>query len=74
MESKHITLGGTDDAPTATITTATIGDMFTSLFSSNEAVTGFLGMGQKALLVGAGMVAQSVRMGGGVNIFKSAGA
>jgi len=69
MESKKITLGGTDDAPTATISTATVSDIFTTAISTTETVTGLYGLGQKALLFVGGMMLQSKRMGGGLNVF-----
>lgn len=71
MESKKITLGGTEEAPTATIETATIGDIFTTVISTTETVTGMYNLAQKGLLFVGGMMLQSKRMGGGLNVFTS---
>jgi len=54
---------------TVTVTTkdATLTDMVTTLVSSNQAVTGVYGFGQKALLVAAGMAIHSYRKSGSLN-------
>lgn len=69
MESKKIVLSGTDEVPVATITTATFGDIFTTTISTTECVTGLYGLTQKALLFVGGMMLQSKRMGGPLNVF-----
>lgn len=61
--SKIITLNaaGTD----ATIADAKIGDLFTTLLSSDKTLTGTYGFLQKLLLVAVGMGGQSYRDGKG---------
>lgn len=54
---------------TASSTDATIGDIFTTLFSADSAVTGTYGLVQKLLLVGSGAVALNLYQGRGWNIF-----
>jgi len=69
MASKKITLNAAGDA--ATIADATMGDIFSTVLSSDSAVTGMYGLAQKAGLVVAGMVVQNQRLGNGFNPFKS---
>lgn len=64
--SKKIVLSA--DGATATVANAEIMDTVTTLFSTNEAVTGLLGLAQKVGLVLAGMAAQSYRKTGSLNI------
>lgn len=68
MASKLITLSA--DEATATVANATIGDIFSTVLSSNKAVTGVYGFTQKVGLVVAGMAGQSFRRGEGLNPFK----
>lgn len=65
--SKKIVLNAAGDA--ATITEAKIGDVFTTMLSTDEAVTGVYGLIQKAGLVGAGMMVNSYRLRGSFNPF-----
>jgi hypothetical protein len=58
---------------TATAVPATLGDTFTSIISMDKAVTGYIGLASKAALVVAGMVIQSKRMGGPLNVFSGMG-
>lgn len=67
--SKKLTLSA--DGATATVADATIGDIFTTVISSNEAVTGMYGLAQRALLFVGGMATQNVRRGHGINPFGS---
>lgn len=67
-ESKKITLNAAGDA--ATIATATIGDVFTTVLSTDSAFTGLYGVAQKAGLFIAGMAFQNNRLGQGLNPFK----
>lgn len=67
--SKKIVLSA--DGATATVADATITDVFTSVISTNEAVTGLYGLAQKAGLFVAGMAVQNNRLGQGLNPFKS---
>jgi hypothetical protein len=67
MASKKVTLAA--DGLTATVADATVGDVFTTLFSTDSAVTGLYGLGQRALCVVGGMSFQSKRMGGSFNPF-----
>lgn len=65
--SKVITVPATG-APTAE--DAKLSDMFSTLLSTDKALTGTYGLLQKAALFGAGMVAQNYRNGNGINIFR----
>lgn len=56
-----------DAAGAATATTAVIADVFTTLASTDSALTGTLGLVQKAGLVVAGMAIQNNRLGRGWN-------
>lgn len=67
MASKLLTLNAAGDA--ATITDATVTDIFTSLIDGDKAVTGLYGYAQSGMLVLGGMVAQSYRKGDGLNPF-----
>lgn len=49
----------TQTAEGATTADATISDIFTTVFSTEKAVTGVYGVLQKVLLVGTGMVVES---------------
>jgi len=71
MKSLKVTVGGTDAVPTATVEDATVTDIFTTVISTSEAVTGVYGIVQKAMLLVGGMALQSKRMGGGFNPFAS---
>lgn len=66
--SKKITLSA--DEKTATVADATVGDIFTTILSTDSSVTGMYAFAQRALLVAGGMVVQNVRVGNGYNIFK----
>jgi len=66
--SKKIVLSA--DEATATVSAATISDIFTTAISTNTVVTGTYGLVQKGLLVVAGMAAQSYRANGSVNFLK----
>lgn len=63
--SKKITLSA--DEATATVADATIGDVFSTLFSTDSAVTGAYGLAQKAALVVGGMTVNSYRLRGSFN-------
>lgn len=63
--SKKITLSA--DEATATVADATIGDAFSTLFSTDSAVTGMYGLAQKAALVVSGMTINSYRLRGSFN-------
>lgn len=65
MSSKKITLNA--DGTAATVADAKFSDIFTTAVSMDSAVTGFYGLGQKALLVAAGMAGQNYRLGRGLN-------
>lgn len=67
-ESKKVTLSA--DGATATVATATIGDVFTTILSTDSAVTGLYGVAQKAALFVGGMAFQNNRLGQGLNPFK----
>lgn len=53
----------------ASATDATIGDIFTTLVSTDSVVTGSYGLVQKLLLVGVGAVGLNLYQGRGWNIF-----
>lgn len=65
--SKKVTLSA--DGATATVAEATIGDIFTTVFSTDSAVTGAYGLVQRAGLFVGGMAAQNYRLGNGINPF-----
>lgn len=68
MASQKVTVvKAADGTLTATREDAVVADMFTTLFSSDQAVTGIMGFGQKASLVVAGMAIQEYRRSGSVN-------
>lgn len=63
--SKKIVLAA--DGATATVADATIADIFTSVISTDTAVTGTYGLVQRGLLLVAGMSIQSKRKLGTFN-------
>lgn len=67
--SKKVTLNAAGDA--ATVAEATIGDIFSTMISTDSAVTGVYGLGQRAALFVGGMAVQNMRLGRGVNPFAS---
>jgi hypothetical protein len=67
MASKKLTLSA--DGATAAVADATISDIFSTLISSDECVTGAYGFAQKAGLVVGGMAYQNQRLGRGLNPF-----
>lgn len=69
MASKKVTLNAAGDA--ATVADATVGDIFTTLVSTDSAVTGMYGLAQRAGLFVAGMATQNSRLGRGINPFAS---
>lgn len=68
--SKKLTLNAAGDA--ATVADATIGDIFTTAFSTDSTVTGAYGLGQRALLFVGGMALQEYRRTGKINPFAAA--
>lgn len=67
MSSQKVTVvKANDGALTATREDAVFADLFTTLFSSDQAVTGVMGFGQKAALVVTGMAIQEYRRSGSV--------
>lgn len=48
---------------------ATVGDIFTTAFSTSEAIVGVHGLAQRALLVTAGMAGQSLLAGQGMKFW-----
>lgn len=68
--SKLVTAAAT--GTTATQADATVGDIFTTILSTDKAVTGTYGLVQKGLLFVGGMAAQNFRLGNGLNPFKGA--
>ncbi|UNI73408.1 membrane protein [Pseudomonas phage ER16] len=65
MSSKKVTLNA--DGTAATVADAKIGDIVTTVFSTDSAVTGMYGLVQKAGLVAAGMTVNSYRLRGSFN-------
>lgn len=63
--SKKVTLDAAGTA--ATVVDATIGDVFSTMLSTDSAVTGMYGLAQKAALVAGGMAVQNYRLGRGIN-------
>lgn len=70
MASKTVTLSA--DGATATVANAQLGDVLTTLISTNSAVTGMYGLLQKASLVVLGMAVQNNRLGRGWNPINAA--
>lgn len=68
MASKKVVLSA--DATSATVSDATIGDVFTTIIDQNTAITGMYGLAQKAVLFVGGMAVQNSRLGQGFNPFK----
>jgi hypothetical protein len=68
MASKKVTLSA--DGATATVTDATLTDIFTTAISTDSAITGMYGLAQKAGLFVGGMALQNSRLGQGINPFK----
>ena len=60
MTSKKVTLSA--DEATATVATATVGDIFTTALSTNQAITGMYGLAQKMGLIAIGMSVNSYRL------------
>jgi len=71
MKSRVVTVAGTDAVPVLTSVEAEFTDVFTTLFSTTEALTGMYGLLQRGALFAGGMMLQSKRMGGGLNVFTS---
>jgi hypothetical protein len=67
MSSKLVTLSA--DETTATVADAKAGDIVSTLFSSNSAVTGAYGYIQKGALFLGGMATQEYRRTGNINPF-----
>lgn len=68
MASQKVTVvKNAEGVVTATREDAVFADIFTTLISSDQAVTGIMGIGQKAGLVAAGMVIQEYRRSGSLN-------
>lgn len=65
--SKLVSLSA--DETTATVTEATIGDIFTTVLSSSKAVTGIYGFVQKAGLAVAGAAVQNMRVRGNLKFW-----
>lgn len=65
--SKKVTLSA--DGLTATVANATIGDILTTVISTDPAVTGIYGLGQRAGLLIGGMAINSFRLRGSPNPF-----
>lgn len=61
-----------DAGTAATVEAATIGDVFSTLLSTDSALTGMLGLAQKVGLVVAGMAVQNHRLGRGLNFISAA--
>lgn len=67
MTSQKVTVvKAADGTLTATREDAVFGDMFTTLISSDQALTGVMGLGQKAALLVTGMAIQEYRRSGSV--------
>lgn len=67
MTSKLLTLSA--DAATATVASAEVLDIFTTVLSTDKALTGTYGLVQKLGLVGVGMSIQNYRKVGSLNPF-----
>jgi hypothetical protein len=65
--SKKLTLSA--DGTTAAVADASVTDIFTTLISGDECVTGLYGYAQSAMLVVGGMAFQNQRLGRGLNPF-----
>lgn len=67
--SKKLVLNAAGDA--ATVSDASVGDIVTTIFATDTAITGAYGLVQRGLLFLGGMAAQSYRREGTVNPFAS---
>lgn len=67
--SKLLTIDAAEAA--VVISVPTISDIFTTVASTTQVLTGAYGLAQRAGLVVAGMTVQNVRNGNGWNVFKS---
>lgn len=69
MSKKAIQNTAADGSVSYTSTDATIGDVFTTLLNTNEAVFGLHGLAQRGLLLAGGMAGQSVLSGQGLKFW-----
>lgn len=67
--SKKVTIVENEGVTEAVVSDATIGDIVTTIISTDSAVTGVYGIAQRAALVLAGMSAQEFRRSGSINPF-----
>lgn len=67
--SKKVTIVEKEGVSEAVVSDATIGDIVTTIVSTDSAVTGVYGIVQRAGLVLAGMSAQEFRRTGSLNPF-----
>lgn len=68
MSSQKVTVvKNADGKYVATCEDAEFADLFTTLFSSDQTLTGSYGFGQKAFLFGCGMAIQEYRRSGSLN-------
>lgn len=65
--SKKVTLDAAGTA--ATVADATFGDIFSTVFSTDSAVTGVYGLAQKGLILVAGMAGQEFRRSGSLKFW-----
>lgn len=68
--SYKVTVTTTGGATTAAAEDAKIGDVLTTLISSDQALTGTLGLAQKAAILLGGMAIQSRRTTGSFNFLR----
>jgi len=68
MESKKLVLAA--DGLTATVATATMGDILTTSIAMDSCVTGMYGLIQKAGFAAVGAAIQNNRLGRGYNFLK----
>lgn len=66
--SKKVTLSA--DGATATVADATVGDIFTTILSTDSAVTGMYGLVQKAGLAITGAAVQNMRVRGNLKFWQ----
>lgn len=68
-KNKVIQNTAADGTVSYTAADATIGDIFTTVFKTNEAVVGMHGLAQRGALLVGGMMGQSVLSGQGVKFW-----
>lgn len=67
MSNQNLLTRSVENDGTATATEARVGDVITTIISTDAAVVGMHGLAQRAILFAGGMAAQSYRKTGSLN-------